>query len=341
MGPKVVRIITVLIAGILLAGLPLTALAEDREDAVISIQSVHVYHNLVEPDDMAVIFHWRWSSSNLSSTPASSTVSISISDNTGVIKAATTPYVFSLFENNGYGDGMTGFYLSANTSPIWSGNYTVTIRGLPAYYGESFVPGKGPPTFPFLLTTADYTSVTSQEDNQAELKTYILRECDIFKTIYPDVTLKSISSSGTTLSDYGEAYFTSAIPGLMTLCPALFYIQSYIPEEMAVTPYDMSLQTTLTGRLEGTDLKQGAQRLGNKIGVSWAVVWGIFTLIGCLLVAVKCAEKGWGVEVSLFINGCIVTGVALLVGDLVFTLVMVGSLLAIIGISWALYGKRA
>jgi len=336
MGQKLIKaVVAILISAILAIGLPLVAFAWPN-DATITLQSRHVYRNLAEADDMAVIFHWRWVSDNYSATPASSTIFIELSIN-GTIQSAATPYVFSLFENNGYGDGMTGFYLSAATVPEWEGAYTIRIAGLPMYYS----PYGDVPFKDFYLESSDYTSSTTQEDNRAELKTYILDECDIFKTIYPDVALKSVSSSGTTLSDYGEAYFTSTIPGLQTLCPDLFYIQTLVPEVMTVQAYDMSRQTITTARLEGTDLKRGAERLGTAMGVSWAVVWGIFTLIGCLVVAVKCAKKGWGVEVGLFINGCIVTAVALLVGDLMFTLVMVGGLLAIIGISWALFGKRA
>lgn len=324
----------ILVVLILSVIIPTTnVLAAPAEDAEISIQSIHAFRNVAEDGDMLVVFHWRWASDNLSDIPASSAVSISLSYN-GTRLAGTTPYVYLLFDNNGYGDGMSSFYLSANSSPIWQGDYGIQIAGLPAYFSP-------PPIFTYDMLLADFVDADTQEENQDELKTYILNECDIFKTIYPDVSLKSTSDVGVVLSSYGEAYFTSVIQNLIWLCPGIFFAQVHVPETMPVQDYDMSLQTTLTGQIAGTDLERGSNRIGDYIGVTGSVIWGILTVILCLYIAVKCFKKGWGLEIALFIDGVVVTGMALVIGDLIFTIVMIGSLLAVMGISWVLFGKRA
>lgn len=309
------------------------AYADTPEDAVISIQSIHVYQGLSTDNDTSFIFHWRWESDNTSATPASSTVLIELSYN-GTVVASATPYVFSLFENNGYGDGMTGFYLTANQSHWMSTLYTITIKGLPAYYSP-------PPYFDYSIQAADYVDLPEQIDNQISLRTYILAEIDIFKTIYPDVTLKSISDVGTVLSTYGEAYFSSAIPGLQNLCPQLFFVQNYIPSKITLQDYDTTLADEYSLRLAGTDLERGANRLGDYIGVSGAVIWALLMFIGEMALLIWCMKKGWEIQVGLAIDGFVTAGAAVLIGDLIFTIAMIIGFIAVLGLSFAVVGKRA
>ena len=307
--------------------------ASDPSEAVITMQSAHAYRNLNSFGDMAVICHWRWASDNNSETPASSAVTIRLVSANGTTLAITSPYVFSLFENDGYGDGVTGFYLSDNSS--WGTAVKIQISGLPAFFDPI------PDPFEYTLSAADFTDSATQALNRSELNTYILQTCDIFKTIYPDVELKSVADVGTVLSSYGEAYFTSAIPGLLNLCPSLFFVQTYIPQEIPVEDYDMSLGDTYADRMVGTDLMRGTTRMGSYIGVSGAVIWGIFVFIGCLAVVLFTSKKGWGLEIALAIDALIVVGFSILIGDLLFTIAMIMGLIAMMGIAWALVGKRA
>jgi hypothetical protein len=223
------------------------------DHATISMVSIHSYRNLVESGDMVVVFHWLWAD-NVSSTPASSTVSVSISYN-GTIVAQIAPYVYSPFANNGYGDEVSAFYFSANSTPHYAGSYTIRIMGLPSYFG-TFTPL---PVFDYPMQPADFDTSSDQTINQADLKTYILNECDTFHTIYPSVELKSTTDMGTVLSDYGTAYFNSVIPGLQSLCPSLYFVQTLIPTTMVVTPYDSTLRC-----FDCPDGRHGHDERGNK-----------------------------------------------------------------------------
>lgn len=316
---------------VLFIAVPIGVWAEDPEDAVISIQSVHVYRNLAANGDMAVIFHWRWNSGNTLATTASDTVLFTYLNDGSVISSAV-PYDYILFNNDGYGDGVTGFYLADNST--WGEASIIRIAGLPAYYDP-------PPVFEYHMNAYDYSSSTSQADNREDLKLYILDLCDEFHTIYPAVSLKTLTDIGTVLSSYGEAYFMSAVPGLQTLCPALFFVQSYVPQIMEVEPYNMLLAAKYTARMVGTDLQKGAERAGAYVGVSGNVFWGILVFAGCLGIVITTQKRGWLFEVTLAICGGIVIGASLLIGDFLFTIVMVVALLAIIGISFAFYGKRS
>lgn len=297
------------------------------------MQSIHGYQNLSQNGDMLIAFHWKWSSGNLSATPASSAVIIQISYN-GTLVATTQPYVFSLFNNNGYGDEMSSFYFSANTTHYYGGAYVISIVSYPAFISPIV-------TFNYTMQPSDYDTSSIQSANRINLATYILNEADRFLTVYPLVHLKSTSDVGTVLSSNGEAYFTSVIPGLQTLCPQLFIAQVYVPTTLPVQPYTTDQSDNYSHRLDNSDIKRGFSRLGAYVSLSWQFVAGIVVFAGCLWITIKCLKKNWGIEIPLFIDSVIVTAVAVLIGGLFFTIVMIVALLAAIGLGWAIHGKRA
>lgn len=318
-----IMILTLLPAGV--------ASADTISDADITFQSIHAYRNLLVSGDMAIIFHWRWSSTNTSSTPASSAVLATLSYDDDVV-ASATPYVFSPFDDNGYGDSVIGFYL---TSGNWSSTlYSVTIAGLPIVFGSD------PPYKPYSLEASEFATGATQEENQEALRIYILNLCDIFRTIYPDVGLKAVQSGSTVLSDYGETFFRSTIPGLQFLCPRLFIVQSYVPAAMEIQEYNTSKKDAATAKLTGTDLKRGADRLGDALNTSGAVAFALIMVVGMGAILIACHRRGWGLEISTPINIFILAGMALLVGDLLFTLLMIAGFIAVIGLGYIFAGKR-
>ena len=319
------------------AGIAAPAYAIDPPDS-ISIHSQHVYRNLAETGDMLVVFNWNWSySDNYTGIthPASETVMLRLYDTDGsTILATSTPYVFSPIETYGYGNNVGAFYFSAADNVTWGQAYTINIQGAPAFFS-------GNATYNQTLTPSDYTLETTQEANRNELYAYVMLLCDRFNTLY-DIELKTSSDSGVVLSSYGELLFRGAVDGLQTLCPQLFFIQVYIPETMEVQAYDTSLGTTYTNRLSGTDLENGFERLGNLMGgMSSSLAAGLLFLVGIMALCIVVARKGWPVELG--IGGGILVGIvaALIVGDVMFTIVMIGSLVAAIGIFYLLTFKRS
>ena len=310
-------------------------------DAVITMESIRVFRNLNETGDMLILFHWRWNCDNISDVPASSGVMIDLSLG-GLAVTSTNPYVNPLFVDsvggnitaNGYGDGMSSFYSTANPPPQWLGAYIIRIVGVnPPFTAVA--------PLNYTLTAADYSGNVSQADSRGDLRNYVMAEIDKLNRVYPAVNLKETSEEGQVLSDYGEAYFRAVVPYLEVLCPILFSRQLVVPASMPVQDYNMNTQALLTAQISGTDLERGSNRLGALIGVSGGVIWGLITFAVCLAVFIVFARRGWPVEIGLFISGVIVTGMAAIIGDLIFTLVMIGSLLAAVGIGWALFGKRA
>lgn len=330
---KVVLIALISIVG---AMVPVTsALAIDLPDNMTVI-TAKAYQDLTEDDDMFVVFHAKINYDSDNGTypdvPASSSIVFNFIAANGTRLSSSVPYVFSPFETNGYGNLVSGFYFSADDAPAWEGSHQIEIIGLPAHFSPV------PTPFYKQLITQDYEQ---SDDQGGALAIEILRLCDVFKIIYPDIALKSTTGTGTVLSAYGEAYFKSALPGLENICPLIFNVQIYTPEQIEVTAYDTSLADTMAGHTEGSDLERGMTRIGDKIGVSGAFIWGIVTFIVAIVLCIITYRKGWGIEPGAGVSLAVVILVAVLIGDFMFNLMMIISLIAAIGIMYMINLRRA
>lgn len=335
------RLLLIIAGGILALCVAIPALALVLPES-IAVNDARVFRHLAQENDSLYVFErtLSWASDNYpSESPASDSILFRLydTDNT-TLKATATPYVFSFWTGvNGYGKGVDAFYFSASdNAPAWGAEAKINIYGLPAFFDP-------PQTATYTLTAGDYTSANTQVENREELYNYILLLADRLETNYPDdgITLKTSSDSGIVLSTYGELYFRGAIEGLQNLCPDLFFIQVYIPEMMPVEPYDMSLQTTYTDRLDDTDMERGFDRLGDVLGITGiAVTAGVFFVL-VLALCIYCVKKDYGLEAG--IGGSSLIGIlsALVIGDLLFTLLMVATLLAGIGLVYLIFLNKA
>ncbi len=305
----------------------------------ITFSSVTAFRELSTSGDIDILFHYSmpYASDNYTSTPASESIMFRViaTDNLTVLQTGV-PYVYPYFESNGYGEGVGSFHFTSTDNITWGDAVTLQIVKLPAYFSPS-------ETKSYTMTSSNYVTATTQEANRLLLKDYILLECDKLAASYSatGVILKATSDSGIVLSSYGENYFRGAIPGLQALCPELFFIQLLIPEAMPTTAYDMSLQTTYTNRLVGTDMGAGFDRLGAIIGVGGAFAAAALNFVLTFALCIYVTRKGWGTEIGLLGGALMGIGLMLIVGDIVFTLVMVGSLVAAIGLVWIFMLKRA
>jgi len=306
----------------------------------ISVSNITVFRNLAEDGDKLFVFRYAmpYDSDNWSLTPASESIMFRLYDEDGVtVKQTGAPYVFPYFESNGYGDGIGSFYFSAtDNGTTWEDEAIINIFG-----SSDFFTPQQDVNFP--LTADDYVAATTQEANRDLLKGYIFIECDRLTALYADsgVILKSSSDVGEILSSNGETYFRGAIPGLQNLCPELFFIQTLVPEIMPVESYNMSLMDTYTSRLATDDLGRGFTRLGEFVGVGGSFAAGGICFALTLFLSIWASKKGWGSEIGMMGGALIGVALMLLVGDVVFTLVMIVSLLAAMGLVWQFILKKA
>jgi hypothetical protein len=334
---KLSILFVIMLAVLLIPPMPIYAITLPES---MSIPDVKVYRNLTETGDMLYVFEYNiaFTSDNFSDTSASDSFIFRLYDTDGTtLRATSSPYVYSFFNSNGYAHGVSSFYFSANdTKPSWNSAVTIQLYGTPAYFSPAQV-------YNYTLTSSKYTTSTTSEANQSELYNYVLLLSDRLASYYNStgIILKATSDSGIILSSYGELYFRGAIPGLQTICPNLFYIQVYVPERMdSGTTYNMTMESTYTARHAGDDLGRGLTRLGTAMGVSGAFVGAGICFVSCIAICIIFTRKGWGVEFGMFISAIIATGFALILGNIMFTILIISSLVAAIALVWLFLLKR-
>jgi len=337
-GVQVVRkLFAVLFAAALaLTWLPVFAQATQPQPTSMEVLSAHAFTNLVETGDVSIVFRWSVHyegyseaeySDNLS--PASLAILFNMYDTDGTtLLRTTTPYVYAPFETNGYEQGMASFYFPASENLTTDQGYFIQIAQNPTYFTSAN-------TTSYTMTGTDW-----QDDTEADMAEWMLGQCDYLLAEYPDVTLKTATDIGIVFSTLGAQYFLAAIPGIQTLCPALFYVQDILPEEMP-TSYDSTLQDQYSIRMQTSDIKRGADRLGTHLGLQGYAVLGFGFLIACIGTGVYTMKKGWGLEPGLVGASIIAVAGAVLIGNAVFTIVMIGTLIAVIALMFTFVGRRA
>jgi hypothetical protein len=311
------------------------ALAWDVPPVDMEILKVYVYPDLVIDGDTTAIFYWNLPyTDNFTTTPASETIMFQFLGTDGAtVMSGTSPYVFTTFNTNGYGWGVSSFYFPPEALIEWKGTYSIRITQSPVYF-------ESPTSETYPIPATSWSTATTQTLARKAVKTDVLKLCDLLAGHYTGLSMKASLDTGIVLNSYGEAYFRASVPGLQVLCPELFAVQVYNPS--ADTPeYDLSLPEQLSQRLDGSEIKRSADRLGDIFKLSGYALLGFIAWGVCIWFGVICMQRGWGIEVA--IGGCaiILGGVALLMGNMVFTIVMGGAFIATILIMFQLFQKRA
>lgn len=331
---RAARISLIVIVALIIIATPVFAYLEPPS-GTMTFSSVRAFQNTVEDGDVTIIFDYNIPYSSYPTTPATlSIVFRCYSPDGATLLNTATPYNFTLFETAGYGYGVNVFYFPASENLSWGAAYILNIQQLPLYYNPAG-------SISYTLVSTDYSSATLQTDSQYDVYNYILGICDDYQAYYPDVGLKSTTDTAIVLSAYGEAYFRGGIPGLQLICPQLFLVQTYSPELMPTENYTMELGEQYSERLIGTDIERGAERLGDYFGVGWYFVLAVFTFGLALVPSIWTSRKGWGIEPGLAIATVIVICASLLIGNAVFTIVMIGSLVAAMALMYVFLLKRA
>lgn len=331
------KIVAILFAVVLSLGiaLPAYAVTITAPDSM-EIITARGFYDLVEDDDAAILFHWavNYTGANVTAdypvVPSSSSIIFQLyaADGTTLITTAT-PYVYSLFDSNGYNEGVSSFYIDASDNLTPGAGYQIKIIQNPIYFTT-------PTNETYVMAVSDWTGTTD-----ADMYDYVLTLCDELKAEYPTATLKTSTDSGFTFNTYGESYFRAATPGIQAMCPQLFYIQDYSPSTMTVTPYDSTLQDAYSIRMQGSEIKRGADRLATYFGVTGYFVLGLVVLAVCIGAGAWTMHKGWGLEPGMIVATIFSIGGAVLMGNMVFTIVMIIALVATMAIGFTFFGRRA
>jgi hypothetical protein len=342
---KLALIIILVLLSSLLFPISAHAAATIDNPQSISIDSCQVVRNTIEDEDIAIIFPLDISyTDNFSNTDnisypedvlASESFYIRFYDTDGTtVLAETRPYRYI---NKGYDKNVCGFYFDSSISDLltWGSAYKIGIIPNDIHFTSP------PADYFYTLSSSNYTSKVSQQDNQDVITNYLLDILKDFEATYTGLYLLTSSDVGEVLTADGENWLRGAIPGIASIAPNLFYIQYYVPQTEDMN-YDNSLSETYAERSSDWDITNGLNWLADETGLDSAgtVSWFIDAII-CIIFTVFCAWKGWGVEPGLLGSMMISECGALLFGDTLMNIVLYGSLLAGIFIFFIIWLRRA
>lgn len=209
-------ILALTLALMILPVVPVYAISLPDSDA--TLESVNVYRNLLETGDRLFVIYANIPYATTPDDPVTETFIWRLidTDNTTVL-GSTIGYAYN---ESGYGYNVWSLYFDASDNLTWGSAYTLRLSGTPSAFAS-------PPEYNFSVTSGDYTSFTTNADNEAALAARVVAlagELDVRWGLSASDSLLSQGESTTVLSIYGEAVFRGAIQGLQSMAPAAFSV---------------------------------------------------------------------------------------------------------------------
>jgi hypothetical protein len=253
-----------------------------QPDTSPNIYFLHVNRNLLTTGDIAVTGEYNIPYTSIPTVNADQCFYIRVIDTDGVTEIGSiTPFIYF---TNGYGHGAFMLYFSSGF--VWGTSYTMRISENPTQFTT-------PQNFDYTINAADYfTASSSQEDNQADLASQVLKIATDMQTHYPTYTFtQSIPGRTVLAAPTGETYFSNAMPGLQAMSPNLFLIQVSIPDTTSDN-WSTAQAETYMGRFDGTYVGSAVNATATQFHITPAMVTGfIFTLPLCIGAIIVSSRK--------------------------------------------------
>jgi len=322
-------------AVIVLLLLPGRVSAQAVPDDLI-VLSVQGYTNLLEDDDLLLVVHYDIVYASPPTQLVSDTfIGRFLRDTTDLNSTELFP-----FNQRGYNEGILSFYWTAtqrstdsveynNTN---SENYLIRLQGKVGVF-----PGGVPSVTTGAITwratsdlKQDIITLAQALDGDAD---WVTASQDLITT-----------GDQTQFTASGEEYFGSVIPRLSSMVPSLF--------ESAVTvllPVTRTATNTYKSDLDkfwvGTWVDTNFQRIADNYRVDLIVVKSLIAFVGmlivCMATAIALKEHGGQAMEFGIMTMAVTLPLAISVGLISMALGMVIGLLALVGLSWAFFGRRA
>lgn len=290
MKKNIIRITAIfLIVAIPFVVIGVTALALDDPTSSPSVSYIKANRNLIETGDVLIYGDYDIPYTTIPDVGADSAY-IFILRSGSTTLGSITPYAML---DNGYNEGIFGFYFSAADNITWGTEYTIRIAQNPSQFGS-------PQTWDYVMPSAAYTSASDQDTNQSILTINIIAAVQRLDNVYEDYTLLDGTAGGTVLSSpTGETYLRGAIYGIQAMAPNLFNVQVL---ELYTTARDWTteLADNYSGRYDTDWYAVGANATANQFGITPTAVGGMLFIfpvsIGLVVVSAmkfRRAEPGW------------------------------------------------
>lgn len=258
-----------------LALLPSTPVSAIDDPDSMSVYYIHVNRHLLETNDMLVYGRYNIAYTSTPAVSIDQTFTFRLIDTDNVTELGSFlayPYV-----TLGYGEGVFSFYFDNTTAPTWGQMYTIRLSGNPSQF-------EAPPQQDFAINTVDYTSSTTQADNQQELTNRVLTIAAALEIAW-NTTLLDAEDVGMVLNGSGEIYFRNSIPGLQSMASGLYLVNISDPDYSAAT-WTNSFVTSTESRWSGTWVDDAISGLAGLMGgIDPMLATGSLVFTGCVVIA--------------------------------------------------------
>jgi hypothetical protein len=254
--------------------------ADTAQPNSVTLDSPKVFRDLIQTDDMLVVIPYNIAYTVLPNLDIDRTFIFRLLDTDNVTELGAC-LAYPAY-TRGYGKGVVSMYFDNVTAPAWGLNYPIRVDENPSAFTS-------PVYFNFSLNAGDYSVVHTKEANQGALYSEVIRQAQSLSVTW-SVALTDNSGGSTVLSALGENYFRNAIPALDTLCPRLFYIQVTSPVYTKRT-WSYTFANLLSNTFSGTFMMTGEQGLADLFGIGRQTMWGIVTLLLCVLAMWFCSRE--------------------------------------------------
>ena len=270
---------SILIAILLILIIAIPALAIALPDSTPTVEAINVYRNLLETGDRLFVIYANIPYASTPDIPVTEAFVWRLIGTDNVTELGqTTGYAY---KNSGYGYNVYSFYFSAADALTWGLVYNIRLSGTPAAFAT-------PPEYNYQVNITDYTSETTQAQNQQDLADRIIILADSLDThwgLSGTTSLLFQSETGTVLSWEGEGVFRGAIYGCQALAPTAFRL--VVTDIIAVDrTWTDNYTANLTGQFAGTWIEPAKTGGGTMFGLG-------YDLFSIILMAIFCGLIIW------------------------------------------------
>lgn len=238
--------------------------------------------DLLEEDDLFLAVHYNilYDPTAEPADTAQELFLVRLMDGTDQL-GVVTPYPYY---NDGYDQGIVGLYWDAGSAPTWEGAYTIQVSGTPAAWAT-------PPSTTFVLGPSSYSGLDGQTANRQALYEWMVQAVEALESNW-SVTLLETTEEGSVLDETGQTYLTAAIPGLQSLCPQLFWIQT---ASMDTEPrsWGTAQADLYAARFDGTWVGDGMDAVADLFHVTPQLLGGLLFVLLPFIGVIILAERAF------------------------------------------------
>jgi hypothetical protein len=311
-------------------------------DTTPEILSLKAYKDLLEPNDVLFVILADIKYDIIPDIPVSRSFIWSLMEN-GVEVGWNVGYAM---HDNGYGLNVYSLYFPAIFAIDWGNitDYSLQLAGSPDVFALPV------PVYD-IADSVDYYII---EDTWVSAPDYHIALASalaaVARTLEQEwqVVLLDEQDTKTVLSSNGEKLFRNAIPGIQTMAPSLFYIQSEAAD-VGARVWGTALDTTYKARLAGADgiigtaddnwIAGSIEGVADWLNVPWLLFIGLIAVALCVFVIWKSSTR-FGTPVPGYIAALIVVLCVSMLA-LGLTVMAIIALVLVIAGGWLLFMRRA